>query len=83
MSWSRASLRRAISLVFVGDGQFVALGQVAFDVPVEVEDRDGLARLWITAAPPAHPVAASSAIDKSARRPRTVLSGKELLHLAG
>jgi hypothetical protein len=40
------------------DHQIPVVAQTAaLLLPVGVEDRDGFARLWITVAPPAHPVA--------------------------
>ncbi len=44
-------------VVLIEDGQLGVFGQILLDVPVEIEDRDGFARLGIAIASPGHPVA--------------------------
>jgi len=44
-------------LVLIEDGQLGVLGRILLDGPVEVEDRDGFARLGIAIASRGHPVA--------------------------
>jgi hypothetical protein len=57
MPVSSRATRAECLLVLVEDGQLGVFAQIVLDVPVEIEDRDGFARLGIAIASPGHPVA--------------------------